>query len=60
MVPDGAIGVSSDSHFRYLSGHLVAIGLGSGSTVSRGEELLSWRLALLPVLPPSPYNRRSG
>jgi hypothetical protein len=34
MVPDGAIGVSSDSHFRYLSGLLFAIGLGFWSTVS--------------------------
>jgi hypothetical protein len=33
MVPDGAGGVSLDSHVRYLSGLLLAIGIGFWSTI---------------------------
>ena len=45
----GAVGVSLDSHFRYLSGLLLAIGLGFWSTVP-GIEGKTARFRLLTAL----------
>jgi hypothetical protein len=48
-VADGIVGVSMDSHFRYLSGLLLAIGLGFWSTVP-GIETKTARFRMLTGL----------
>ena len=48
-IAGGALGVSMDSHFRYLSGLLLAIGLGFWSTVP-GIETRTARFRLLTAL----------